>query len=200
MKHIKEVEINKTLKASGQFNTKWSEYLNNSIISTNEVRQAVSQAEKLEKELKIESDLLKQLLFDGFLTFEANNTLVGITDLIGKLRFIDKKLENNTDDLVCTRTFLGHKEWIRCIRFLSKNRIVSGSDDYMIKIWNLDTGECLKTLRGHEDSVTCFELYDERLISGSWDGLIKIWDINSSECIKTLTGHTYRVNIKFILF
>lgn len=97
------------------------------------------------------------MLFDGFLTFEANNTLVGVTDLIGTLKFIDKKLENNTDDLVCTRTFLGHKEWIRCVRFLSKNRIVSGSDDYSIKIWNLDTGECLKTLRGHEDSVKLYE-------------------------------------------
>lgn len=97
--------------------------------------------------------------------------------------------------MVCTRTMNGHKEWIRCIRYLTKHRgmIVSGSDDYMIKIWNVETGECLNTLRGHEDSVTCFELCDDKLMSGSWDGTIKVWDLNRNECVKTLNGHTYRV-------
>jgi F-box/WD-40 domain protein 7 len=96
--------------------------------------------------------------------------------------------------MICTKTFEGHREWIRCIKCISKYKLISGSDDYSIKVWNLETGECLRTLKGHEDSVTCFEFLDEKLISGSWDGTIKIWDLSKYECLKTLVGHSYRVS------
>jgi WD40 repeat protein len=46
----------------------------------------------------------------------------------------------------------------------------------LIKIWNLISGECIKTLKGHTDWVkTLAVLSDNKLASGSDDKTIKIW-------------------------
>ena len=38
----------------------------------------------------------------------------------------------------CSNTFNGHTEYIRSVIQLSDNRIISGGDDKVIKIWNLE--------------------------------------------------------------
>jgi WD40 repeat protein len=30
-------------------------------------------------------------------------------------------------------------------------RIVSGSDDNTLRVWDVDTGECVRELKGHDD-------------------------------------------------
>jgi len=45
-----------------------------------------------------------------------------------------------------------------CVETLSNERIISVSDDQTIKIWNVKTGDCLKTLEGHKDSVLCIKI------------------------------------------
>ena len=45
--------------------------------------------------------------------------------------------------------------------------IISGSRDKTIRIWDADTGECVRTLEGHSDvSIGTLEflLYDDRSI------------------------------------
>ncbi|RYY83393.1 WD40 repeat domain-containing protein, partial [archaeon] len=71
------------------------------------------------------------------------------------------------------------------------SRIVSGSWDKTIKIWDASSGECVQTLRGHDDSVTsvCISPDGSRIVSGSGDKTIKIWDASSGECVQTLRGH-----------
>lgn len=84
----------------------------------------------------------------------------------------------------------GHRYPIRCILSLNNGYFASGSCDTTIRIWNPNTGECIKTLQGHSVPVNCLVLLpDGRLISGSDDNTIRIWDPNTGECIKTLQGH-----------
>ena len=40
----------------------------------------------------------------------------------------------------------------RCVQFDGK-RVVSGSYDYTVKVWNVETAECLHTLAGHTNRV-----------------------------------------------
>ena len=56
-------------------------------------------------------------------------------------------------------------------------KIISGSADETIKIWDANTGECLKTLEGHLDIIwsVAFSLDGTKIISGSDDTTIKIW-------------------------
>ena len=84
----------------------------------------------------------------------------------------------------------GHRYPICCILSLNNGYFASGSYDTTIRIWNPNTGECIKTFQGHSGPVNCLALLpDGRLISGSDDNTIRIWDPNTGECIKTLKGH-----------
>ncbi len=42
----------------------------------------------------------------------------------------------------------GHISWIRSIKVVSKDKLVTGSEDKTIKIWNYKTGQLLSTLEG----------------------------------------------------
>ena len=70
-------------------------------------------------------------------------------------------------------------------------RIVSGSSDNTIKIWDALSGQLINTLTGHHDDVwsVAFSPYSSKIVSGSSDKTVKIWDALSDQLINTLTGH-----------
>lgn len=83
-----------------------------------------------------------------------------------------------------------HTDVITALVLLESDRLASGSVDHKINVWNLKTGECIRTLSGHAGPVTILEAVNENtLISGSWDRTIRIWDLTSGECLKKLDGH-----------
>ena len=57
-------------------------------------------------------------------------------------------------------------------------RVVSGSDDDTLKIWDANTGKELHMLKGHDDEVwsVAFSPDGQRIVSGSNDKTLKIWD------------------------
>lgn len=74
--------------------------------------------------------------------------------------------------------------------------LISGSTDHTLKRWNMNTGECELTYRGHSAGVKCVAM-DRRtgvVVSGSSDSEIRIWDLASGECQSTLIGHTAAVS------
>jgi WD40 repeat protein len=81
------------------------------------------------------------------------------------------------------------------IPFLKGQLLASSSDDQTIRLWDSQTGECLKTLRGHQDWIQSvrFSADGQLLASGSRDQTIKLWDWRTGECLQTLQGHTERI-------
>ena len=67
----------------------------------------------------------------------------------------------------------------------------SCSSDLTIKLWDMNTYECIKTLFGHDHNVSCvlFSPDGDKLFSCSRDKTIKVWEVSSGYCVKTLTGH-----------
>ncbi|HEX8825948.1 MAG TPA: TIR domain-containing protein, partial [Archangium sp.] len=89
-------------------------------------------------------------------------------------------------------TTLGHSFYVNaCAWSPDCQRLLSGSLDKSLKVWDASSGECLLTLSGHADSVTaCAWSPDgQRLLSGSRDDSLTVWDASSGECLLTLSGH-----------
>ena len=64
-----------------------------------------------------------------------------------------------------------------------------------MKLWELNTGQCLSTLKEHTNRIrsVAFHPHDQILASGSADGTVKLWNVIAGECLKTLRGHTKQV-------
>ena len=87
--------------------------------------------------------------------------------------------------------FLGHKGPVRTVAYSPDgSRIVSGSADGIIKVWEADTftesrtfhhppdGVQITNLRGQAEGVTALAYSPDgsRIVSGSVDHTLKIWD------------------------
>ncbi|KAM7205082.1 dehydrogenase E1 component domain containing protein [Rhypophila sp. PSN 637] len=68
--------------------------------------------------------------------------------------------------------------------------LVSGGCDRDVRVWDLTTGACLHTLRGHTSTVRCLKMSDSTTaISGSRDTTLRVWDITTGLCKNVLVGH-----------
>lgn len=70
--------------------------------------------------------------------------------------------------------------------------VVSGSLDTSIRVWDVETGNCIHTLTGHQSLTSGMELKDNILVSGNADSTVKIWDIKTGQCLQTLQGERRR--------
>ena len=72
-------------------------------------------------------------------------------------------------------------------------RIISGSRDKTIRIWDLESGAPIgKPIEGHSNYVTAVAVTPDgkRIISGSYDNTIRVWDLETGTQIgKTIEGH-----------
>ncbi|KAL6230696.1 WD40-repeat-containing domain protein [Aspergillus navahoensis] len=71
------------------------------------------------------------------------------------------------------------------------SRVASGSKDKTVKIWDTQSGACLRTFKGHDTLVrsVAFSPDNSRIASGSYDKTVKIWDAKSGACLQTFCGY-----------
>ncbi|MBO0792395.1 MAG: NACHT domain-containing protein, partial [Ktedonobacteraceae bacterium] len=95
-----------------------------------------------------------------------------------------------------TLTCHGHTDGVWSLSISQDERLlVSGSDDQTVRVWDLASGACLRTITTHSNRVraTALNHHNTLLASGSDDQTIHIWDLASGACLHTLTGHSGRV-------
>ncbi|KIO03808.1 hypothetical protein M404DRAFT_144793, partial [Pisolithus tinctorius Marx 270] len=77
-------------------------------------------------------------------------------------------------------------------------RIVSGSRDKTVRVWDVEGGvQFGSPLEGHVSGVNsvAFSPDGKRIVSGSWDKTVRIWVVEGGVQIhRTLEGHTSGVN------
>ena len=75
-------------------------------------------------------------------------------------------------------------------------RIVSGSVDKSVRVWDASTGVELKELKGHTSVVNSvgFSSDGKRIVSGSYDSSVRVWDALTGVELKKLEGHTSWAN------
>ncbi|RLO02144.1 hypothetical protein DYB28_016063, partial [Aphanomyces astaci] len=57
-------------------------------------------------------------------------------------------------------------------------KVISGSEDGTLRVWNMYTGVCGQVLAGHRSGITGVGFHDPNLLTGSWDGTVRVWDVN----------------------
>jgi len=87
------------------------------------------------------------------------------------------------------REFKGHKDGILTLKYDHKH-LFTGSYDSTVKIWDINTGEVIKTLESHSKGVKTLVFDEQKLITGSFDHTIKVWNYHTGQCISTYRGHT----------
>jgi WD40 repeat protein len=87
----------------------------------------------------------------------------------------------------------GHTGSVEFVAFSPNGlRIVSGSGDHTVRVWDAVSGAMLHTLEGHTDWVRSvhFSPNGLRIVSGSHDHTVRVWDAVSGAILHTLEGHT----------
>lgn len=109
---------------------------------------------------------------------------------------VSGSLHYYTDPLGMTGSVLTQQQ---CLAFHPVFSVfVSGSEDATLKVWDFETGEYERTLKGHTNAVqaVAFNQSGTLLASTSSDLSIKLWDFSTDgdyECLKTLRGHDHNV-------
>jgi WD40 repeat protein len=59
-----------------------------------------------------------------------------------------------------------------------------------VRVWDLDTGACLRTLQGHTKTVWSVALHADgrRAVSGSDDNTVRVWDLDTGACLTKQAG------------
>src|SRR5262249_10531491 len=74
-------------------------------------------------------------------------------------------------------------------------RIVSGSRDWTVKVWDAATGQDLLTLKGHTQPVSSMAYSpDGRRILSCADNAPRVWEAATGQDLLTLKGHTSEVS------
>lgn len=96
---------------------------------------------------------------------------VGYASLNRRVDLIDIKNSSEKDSGIT-----GHAGTIKAIYVCEKMAIiVTGSYDTSVRCWSIHDGKCLAIFQGHQQTVTCLDMYEpyERIISGCNDKTCK---------------------------
>jgi F-box and WD-40 domain protein CDC4 len=81
---------------------------------------------------------------------------------------------------------------VTCLQF-DTDKILTGSDDNNINVYDTKTGALRAKLAGHEGGVWALQYEGNILVSGSTDRSVRVWDIEKGEQRQVFRGHTSTV-------
>ncbi|KAF2830608.1 WD repeat-containing protein pop1 [Ophiobolus disseminans] len=87
---------------------------------------------------------------------------------------------------------------VTCLQF-DTEKILTGSDDTNINVYDTKTGALRSRLEGHEGGVWALQYEGNTLVSGSTDRSVRVWDIEKGKCTQVFQGHTSTVRCLVIL-
>ena len=90
----------------------------------------------------------------------------------------------------------GHKNTVNCASFSKdENFAASGSEDAIVRTWNLRDLKTEGKLRGHSDGIRTikFATY-KKLVSAGEDRKVIVWNLNDNSIYATFKGHNHLIS------
>jgi hypothetical protein len=71
-------------------------------------------------------------------------------------------------------------------------RSITGGSDNTVRLWDIETGRCLRVFEGHtgEVSSVAWSANERQISSGARDNTVRLWDVETGRCLRVLKGHT----------
>lgn len=85
-------------------------------------------------------------------------------------------------------TLTGHTGAVYGLKMVSPNILMSGSDDHVAMLWNINNGQLVQKLIGHTNSIlwSVDSLDSNTVLSGSLDTTLKVWQLSTGSLIRTV--------------
>ena len=96
----------------------------------------------------------------------------------------------NDQSAVESVLLFGHTDRVMAI-YYHNGKLSTGSDDHFVRLWDCETGQCIKIFRTH--TVADLKFNDEILLTGSFDTTAASWDLHSGQLIQRFHGHVAAV-------
>lgn len=66
----------------------------------------------------------------------------------------------------------------------------------MCKLWDVETGQLIATLKGHDGEIVSlhFNAEGDKIVTGSFDKTARVWDTRTGECLLILREHTEEIS------
>ncbi|MEM9264633.1 MAG: caspase family protein [Cyanobacteria bacterium P01_F01_bin.13] len=158
------------------------------------LEKALADAQIQDRSRKIRDKLINLPQYTVEATLEAmdtvNDSLVAFKD---EVKHSAQYALNQTWQKICERLKLeGHRSSVRAVAFSPQgDRIVSGSDDNTLRLWDREGNPIGAPLEGHRSSVraVAFSPQGDRIVSGSTDSTLRLWDREGNPIGAPLEGH-----------
>lgn len=124
------------------------------------------------------------LSISRFCLSEASANLSASADV-----FVLDIKHNPYKNFKCVKVFNNHSGFVDSLAVTPDGqKLISGSWDDTIKIWDLHKEELINTLKDHTSDVECVAITPDgqTLVSAGWDKTIKIWDLKTSELLNSI--------------
>jgi len=85
------------------------------------------------------------------------------------------------------KCIVGLNHWVRALA-TAQNYLYGGSYQ-TIKVWDLDTLECVRQLETPGGSVYSIAVTSQHILCGTYENCIHVWEVGTYSQVTTLVGH-----------
>lgn len=182
--------------AAAQVCRLWNKIVNNTALWCSLLRRdgLVADEDHLNRELGNSAKLLREWAFPSPFLTELN-----VAQVLYKKRNIIFRRWMDPLYMPTQLCVEGHgSNIVTCLQH-DESKIITGIEGKLINVHLTQTGQLLRTLKGHDGGVWALKYFSNTLVSGSTDHDVRVWNIRTGRCTHVFRGHTSTVRCLDIL-
>ncbi|KAJ1947987.1 beta transducin, partial [Linderina macrospora] len=100
-----------------------------------------------------------------------------------------KKAALADPSLLCAVDMVGHRAEPRTLALSSDNELLASAAGRSLRIWNVQTGSCVRTLECGQALCAAFLPGDQFVVVGTKGGMLELYDVPAAALVETFDAH-----------